>query len=208
MTFHYERRLGRAIYHLECLETEIDLWLEERPYRTWTEPDIDSTKELLWAEILKPPPAAKLSLIIGDCLHNLRSALDNLAFELAIAYKRGGYPRVSRAIRGFPSSSRRIQANSTTCSGASIHARRQSSRTCNRTIDGRGPPTILSGSSTSLPSRISTACRTVTPFARISHLSFVVPGGPGADEIEPINFTVEDCAPIAAIPPLIKPARK
>ncbi len=86
MTYHHQRRLDRADYHLDRLDEEMHAWREENPYRTWTEPDVDSTKELLYVEVLKPPPAAELSLIIGDCLHNLRSALDNLVFELAIAY--------------------------------------------------------------------------------------------------------------------------
>jgi hypothetical protein len=86
MTFHYERRLGRAIHHLESLKAKVGAWVEECPYRTWSEPYIDSSKKLFWVEVLDTPPADKLSLIIGDCLHNLRSALDNLVYELAIAY--------------------------------------------------------------------------------------------------------------------------
>ncbi len=40
----------------------------------------------------------------------------------------------------------------------------------------------------------------VTPFTSISFSSITIPDGPGVDEIEPINFTVEDRAPIARYP--------
>ena len=88
MTFHHERRLDRALYHLDSLKIEIAAWLEERPYRTWTEPDVDSSKKVLWVEVIGTPPP-DLSLIVGDCLHNLRCSLDNLVLELAIARNEG-----------------------------------------------------------------------------------------------------------------------
>ena len=96
MTFHHERRLDRALQHLESFETETAAWREEHPHRTWTELDADTGKKLLRAEIVKTPPAS-LGLIAGECLHNLRSALDNLAFQLVLAYKKG---RLSSEIEG------------------------------------------------------------------------------------------------------------
>jgi len=60
----------------------------------WTEPDIQSGQNVVWAEVLKPPPIT-LAPVVGDCLHNLRSALDNLAFELAFAYQG---PKMSKSI--------------------------------------------------------------------------------------------------------------
>lgn len=101
MTFHHERRLDRALYHLESLETETRAWGQERPYRIWADFDVNVFYKLAWLEVLEQPPA-DLSLIIGDCVHNLRAALDNLALELAIVFKRG---RVSKSIEsdsGFP----------------------------------------------------------------------------------------------------------
>src|SRR5215208_1885705 len=102
MTYHHQRRLDRALYHLENLLEELDAWRNENPYQTWSEPDVDSTKKLLWVEVLKPPPAAELSPIIGDCIHNLRSALDNLAFELALAYQGAPLPSNIEGKSGFP----------------------------------------------------------------------------------------------------------
>jgi hypothetical protein len=85
VTFHYQRRLDRAIHHLEGFEAEREAWREESPHRTWSELDVERGEKWLWAEVLKPPPVS-LSLIAGDCIHNLCAALDNLAFELALAY--------------------------------------------------------------------------------------------------------------------------
>jgi hypothetical protein len=101
MTFHYERRLDRALYHLKSLEAETAAWREEHPHRTWTELDAETGKKFLWAEIVKAPPAS-LGLIAGDCLHNLRNALDNLAFQLALAHKKGRLSNDIEGASGFP----------------------------------------------------------------------------------------------------------
>jgi hypothetical protein len=101
MTFHHERRLDRALYHLESFKAERAAWREENPHRLWTEVDAESGENVLWAEILKPPPDS-LSLIAGDCIHNLRAALDNLAFELALAYIRGPLPSDVEKKSAFP----------------------------------------------------------------------------------------------------------
>jgi hypothetical protein len=101
MTFHHERRLQRALYHLDSLETKANAWLEKRPYRDWSEPDVDSSKKVIWVEVLDTPPP-ELSLIIGDCLHNLRCALDNLVLELAIAFKGGPVSSKIESASAFP----------------------------------------------------------------------------------------------------------
>ena len=101
MTFHHERRLDRALYHMESLEAEVEAWLADVPYRTWTGLDVDTNYELLWVEVTKQPPA-ELSLIVGDCVHNLRAALDNLVLELAVSWNDGGVPRGVERNSAFP----------------------------------------------------------------------------------------------------------
>jgi hypothetical protein len=101
MTFHHERRLDRALHHLESLKAEIAAWVEDRPYRTWTEPDVDGGKKVMCVEVLDTPPP-ELSLIVGDCLHNLRCALDNLVLELAIARNGGPVSSKVESDSGFP----------------------------------------------------------------------------------------------------------
>src|SRR5215217_7431133 len=100
--YHHQRRLDRALYHLESLKEKLDAWREENPYRTWIEPDAGGTKKVLLVEVLKAPPFTQLSLVIGDCLHNLRSALDNLAFELALAHKGEQLSKTMEGDSGFP----------------------------------------------------------------------------------------------------------
>lgn len=83
-THQYQLRLDRALYHMQCLESEVSRWLEKRPYRVINEFEAESGKKVVRIEVLEPPPA-HFSLIVGDCVHNLRSTLDNLIYELAIA---------------------------------------------------------------------------------------------------------------------------
>lgn len=99
--FNHELRLERALHYLQSLEVEVTRWVENRPYRLWTEFNPKSGKNLIWAEVLEQPPA-KLGLIIGDCLHNLRSALDNLSYELALAHYGGRLPSNIASSSAFP----------------------------------------------------------------------------------------------------------
>jgi hypothetical protein len=82
----YQLKLDRAAEHSERVEAQERIWSEGNPRRVWTEQDIKSGYTFVWAEVLKPP-LIMLAPIVGDCLHNLRSALDNLAYELALAHK-------------------------------------------------------------------------------------------------------------------------
>jgi hypothetical protein len=90
----YQLRLDRAAEHVEFIKSQERIWSQGNPCRVWTEPDLQSSYKVVWAEVLKPPPIT-LAPIVGDCLHNLRSALDNLAYELALAHKKG---RMSKSI--------------------------------------------------------------------------------------------------------------
>jgi hypothetical protein len=82
---NHQLKLDRALYHLQSLESEIAIWLESKPHRLIHDFDIESGHKLLIADISYPVPP-KFALIIGDCLHNLRSSLDNLIYELAVVY--------------------------------------------------------------------------------------------------------------------------
>jgi hypothetical protein len=97
----YQLKLDRAAEHLQSIEAQDRIWRQGNPCRVWTEPDIQSGGKRVWAEVIKPPPLT-LAPVVGDFLHNLRSALDNLAYELALAHKKG---RMSKSIAndsGFP----------------------------------------------------------------------------------------------------------
>lgn len=84
-------KFRRADAHLEALD---DVWgkylrSEPRPYDFIVHIEPESGGHTIYAEIVRPPPA-DLSVIVGDVLHNLRSGLDHLAWELV--KRAGGKP--------------------------------------------------------------------------------------------------------------------
>jgi len=97
---NHELRLERAAEHLRNLDVQVRDWLEEA-YRYDAELDPLSGKKHIRMKVLNPPPA-RLRPIIGDCLHNLRSALDNLAYELAVAHQGGPLPEPFDRRSEFP----------------------------------------------------------------------------------------------------------
>ena len=78
----HQLKLDRASHHLACLDAKVREWTEGKPHRYVTKIDRKSHKKFVNIRLLKPPPD-EFRLIIGDCLHNLRSALDSLVYELA-----------------------------------------------------------------------------------------------------------------------------
>jgi hypothetical protein len=84
-------KLRRAEHHLETLQVE---WRKHpgpdlSPYRFTIHIKPDTGDHFIHAEFVKPPPLL-LSVIVGDVLHNLRSALDHLAWEMV--KRAGGKP--------------------------------------------------------------------------------------------------------------------
>ena len=87
---NHELKLQRAAAHLTMLDEKIDDWLDGA-YHYFSELDPQSGKKDIRVKVLNPPPAA-VRLLIGECLHNFRSALANLAYELAVEHQRGPLP--------------------------------------------------------------------------------------------------------------------
>lgn len=76
-------KLARAAEHLNRLQSEVGLWMAEQP--VGTEGTLGEDR-LLWSLrmiVRRPPPIQQWSTIIGDCVHNLRSALDAAVWEFA-----------------------------------------------------------------------------------------------------------------------------
>lgn len=75
-------KLRRAGQHRDELAEQVKAFNASEPY-TLTPEDTDDPEEVAYRlRIVKPVPA-DLVVVIGDLLHNLRSALDSLAFALA-----------------------------------------------------------------------------------------------------------------------------
>jgi len=86
--FNHELRLERALEHLQSLETEVERWLGRHVYGFLQEFDAQRGQNAIRVMAFGHPPASA-NLLISDCLHNLRSALDNLVYDLALAYNNG-----------------------------------------------------------------------------------------------------------------------
>lgn len=75
-------KLARAEEHLHELDDEIASYLDSEPYKIVKNVQ-PQDRELVFIEFhVTAEPDARLGVIIGDCLHNLRSALDYLACGL------------------------------------------------------------------------------------------------------------------------------
>src|SRR5688500_16547143 len=86
--YNYKLRLDRALEHLQSLEAEVQRWLGTNPYNIIHEYHAERSEHVFRVDPHGPAPA-KSGLILSDCLHQLRSSLDNLVYDLAIAHNRG-----------------------------------------------------------------------------------------------------------------------
>jgi hypothetical protein len=88
-------KIGRAQEHLDTLTTKITAFLEAEPYTVLEEYDSEQSKYLFKLKIGKFIPQIEWALLIGDCVHNMRSTLDYLAWRLAgsdLADRRTTFP--------------------------------------------------------------------------------------------------------------------
>lgn len=77
-------KLERAKEHIRQLEAEIRSFHERKPYRIVVEEEPQS-RDLIYRVKVKEQPSPRWATIIGDIVHNLRSALDLLANDLVRA---------------------------------------------------------------------------------------------------------------------------
>src|ERR1700686_1049777 len=81
-------KMLRAHEHLLNLETEIDYYLNSGPQRIIVEvrQHVDGSQWVLIAKWKSNGPTPeRISALVGDLVHNLRSALDHLACGLVMA---------------------------------------------------------------------------------------------------------------------------
>ena len=89
-------KVERAKEHIRQLEAEIRAFHERKPYRIVVEEEPQSGDQIYRVKI-KEQPSPRWATIIGDIVHNLRSALDLLANDLVRANcktpnRRTGFP--------------------------------------------------------------------------------------------------------------------
>jgi hypothetical protein len=80
-------KLDRADTYRDGLNKWEQRFLQENPYRIVSEEDPKTGECLLKGQILKEPPIIDWGVEVGDFFHNLRSALDNLAWQLCICHR-------------------------------------------------------------------------------------------------------------------------
>lgn len=78
----YLLKLDRALRHLEELEDGVERFLASDACGTVEEVDPDSGDYVVHVRLLRDP-GPTLASVLGDCVHNMRSALDHIVFELA-----------------------------------------------------------------------------------------------------------------------------
>jgi len=74
-------KIARARMHLEELDRAVNGFLAANPYDIYSEFDTQTGEEVWRIKVLLPPPV-ELGGMIGDAVHNLRSALDLAVCQL------------------------------------------------------------------------------------------------------------------------------
>jgi hypothetical protein len=84
LTASYLLKLERADKHFQTLDDRVNRWLSKDRYRVTDELDPERGDHVVSLHPDETPEC--FSVLISDCIHNMRSALDNLAYDLAVAY--------------------------------------------------------------------------------------------------------------------------
>lgn len=74
-------KIERAKHHINDLNSQVNTYLSGRPMKLVFKQDRKTAMQTLEIKVIKPIPT-EFGAIIGDALHNLRSALDLFAFHL------------------------------------------------------------------------------------------------------------------------------
>jgi len=93
-------KLARAQEHVDTLRTEIADFVDRKPYGLKTKPNADFTHYEFVADFHERP-FGRWGAIAGDVVHNLRGALDNLIYEIAV-HESGTDPPPNESILQLP----------------------------------------------------------------------------------------------------------
>lgn len=76
-------KLARSQEHAQTINDEIISWIKRSPYHIVNTHQPDGSRYSIVLRITEPPPLLRWSLIAGDCINNMRSALDHLIYCIA-----------------------------------------------------------------------------------------------------------------------------
>jgi hypothetical protein len=103
--YSHEYKLARALQHLEACRQIAKKWIDlnakSLPFKFERQVSSGGTRYIVYWEPIEELPVVELGLLVGDFLHNLRSALDHLAYELAAAYTKPLPPKAAETCE-FP----------------------------------------------------------------------------------------------------------
>jgi hypothetical protein len=95
-------KLGRAEEHANTFYRELKTWVDSDPYVIGKKVNTDGSRHSNFIKDIKTsPPLDRWSCIVGDCIHNLRSALDHFIFGAAIRESGKNPPPDDRSLQ-FP----------------------------------------------------------------------------------------------------------
>jgi len=79
-----QAKLDRAYEHMDALQSASDAFLETEPYTLSRQLDADGREHVyVFSKYTEPP--LRISTIVGDAVHNLRTTLDHMVLALAQA---------------------------------------------------------------------------------------------------------------------------
>lgn len=97
--YSFELKLARALEHLHAAQARIEHFLEHDPGTPVLEQGGPKGEMAFWCRaFMQPDP--EIAPRVCDCIHNLRQALDHLAYRLAVVV--GGDPPPNEKTTGFP----------------------------------------------------------------------------------------------------------
>jgi len=79
-----DAKVRRARAHLDALYKEIGGFIESEPHEIVSEFDSETITRTVHLRVLKEPDETTWALLLGDFVHNLRSALDHLIWQLVL----------------------------------------------------------------------------------------------------------------------------
>lgn len=77
-----DEKLKRAETHIQALYGEINDFINSKPHKIVEDKDLERGKYEARIEVLREPDDPAWGVLLGDFIHNLRSALDHLVWQL------------------------------------------------------------------------------------------------------------------------------
>jgi hypothetical protein len=95
-------KVERADKQTRLLNREFRAFARGKTRRIAHGPDPESSDYIFWVEVVKETPVLRWGVRIGEIAHNLRSALDHLAWQLALAHLRREPTEKEASLIHFP----------------------------------------------------------------------------------------------------------